>query len=288
MTVAPRPVQPLLATGQVRHARVWPRAHRFAYANYFWLLPMRQLRREPVQAVARNGRAALSFHDVDHGVGGPDALAWLDDLLVQVGLDVAALQQGEVWLQTYPRVLGFAFKPVSFWWVHDHTGALVAVVAEVNNTFGDRHAYVLHGPDLKLGREVCASKVFHVSPFCSVEGRYRFRFMRTGPWGAPTAGPDRVVVCIDHDDAQGPVLRTSQSGQLQALTVQSARHAFWAWPLMTWSVVVRIHWQALALWLKGIRLHRRPDVLPPSFSTNRLAPSAPERPARSDSSMVNS
>lgn len=259
--------QPLLATGEVRHARLKPRTHRFAYSNYFWLLPMRQLGREPVAAVARNRRALLSFHDADHGVGGPDALAWLDDTLAQAGLDaadLAQLAQGEVWLQTYPRVLGFAFKPVSFWWVHRPDQSLLAVVAEVNNTFGERHAYVLHGPELKLGREVQARKVLHVSPFCAVQGLYRFRFMRTGAWGlargSAATGPDRVLVCIDHDDDEGPLLQTSQGGVLEALTPASVRKAFWGWPLMTWGVVARIHWQALHLWLKGLRIYRKPPV----------------------------
>lgn len=253
--------EPLVGFGEVRHTRLKPVRHGFVYANYFWLLPMRRLARDPVPAVARNRWGLLSFHDRDHGDGGPDALAWLDRVLAEAGVDTDGLEQGEVWLQTYPRVLGYAFKPVSFWWVHRADRSLVALVAEVNNTFGERHAYVLKGPALRLGREVQADKVLHVSPFCTVSGRYRFRFMRTGPWGAqsPAAGGERLVACVDHDDEEGPVLQTSQGGLLTPLTPRSNRRAFWGWPLMTWSVVLRIHWQALRVWIKGVPLHTRPQ-----------------------------
>lgn len=260
--------QPLIGTGPVRHARTRPRAHTFQYSHYFWMLPMRRLAGHPVAAVRRNRWGLLSFHDTDHGHGGSDALAWLDALLLEAGLPEADRLGGEVWLQTFPRVLGFTFKPVSFWWVHRADRSLAAVVVEVNNTFGERHAYLLHGPALKLGAEVGAAKVFHVSPFCEARGRYRFRFMRTGPWG--TGGsvdqPERLVVRVDHDDAQGPLVQTSQAGTLALLTERSARQAFWRWPLMTLAVVWRIHWQALHVWLKGTPFHRKPEP-PAAFVT---------------------
>jgi uncharacterized protein len=268
----------LIAFGQIRHTRHRPRTHAFAYGSYFWLLPMRSLQKAPQAVVRRNRWGLLSFHDADHGEGGPDALAWLDGLLASQGLDTPEVQAGEVWLQTFPRVLGHVFKPVSFWWVHRADRSLAAVVAEVNNTFGERHSYVLHGPGLRLGHEISAGKAFHVSPFCPVQGQYRFRFMRTGAWGsgaaaglstpggltdrtdpADSADPTgRVLACVSFDEAQGPVLDTSQGGTLQLLNARSARHAFWAWPLMSWGVIARIHWHALRLWLKGVPLHSHP------------------------------
>ena len=270
---------PLIGTGPVRHARTRPRAHTFQYSHYFWMLPMRTLAQQPAPAVRRNRWGLLSFHDADHGLGQADALAWLDALLQDAGLPEADRLGGEVWLQTFPRVLGFTFKPVSFWWVHRADRSLAAVVAEVNNTFGERHAYLLHGPALKLGGEVGAAKVFHVSPFCEARGRYRFRFMRTGPWGTGIGAvqatdhcaPERLVVRIDHDDAVGPLVQTSQAGTLAPLTERSARQAFWRWPLMTLAVVWRIHWQALHVWLKGTPFHRKPEP-PATFVTRSDAP----------------
>jgi DUF1365 family protein len=261
-------VQPLIGIGQVRHVRLQPVCHAFSYEGYFWLLPMRALGRMgdvcDAAAVSRNRRGWLSFHDKDHGDGRGDALAWLDELLAEAGLNVHALQQGEVWLQTFPRVLGVVFKPVSFWWIHGADKALVAVVAEVNNTFGERHAYVL--PVTGMGCEVLASKVFHVSPFCQTRGQYRFRFMRTGTWGVPGGGQERLVVRIDHDDEHGAVLQTSQSGVLAPLTAQSAQRVFWTHPLMTWGVLWRIHWQALLLWLRGVPVVKKPMPRPTKWS----------------------
>ncbi len=253
---------PMLGTGDIRHVRLKPIRRAFAYQGYFWLLPMRAMANQsatdqPVfEAVARNRRSVLSFHDKDHGDGRGDALSWLDELLVKAGMDVTALQRGEVWLQTFPRVLGVVFKPVSFWWIHAENKALVAVVAEVNNTFGERHAYVLAVP--RMGAPVQADKVFHVSPFRQVRGQYKFRFMRTGHWGLPHAGAARLLVCIDHEDEFGDVLKTSQSGELKPLTHATARRVFWSHPLMTWGVIWRIHWQALQLWLSGVPFVKKP------------------------------
>jgi len=248
---------PLIGFGQVRHTRLRPAHHAFQYGNYFWLLPMRTLARQPLPAVRRNASGWLSFHDADHGDGGPDALSWLDGMLRTAGAWRDDLPGGEVWLQTYPRVLGHAFKPVSFWYVHRADGRLHAVVAEVNNTFGERHCYVLQGPELAWGREQVADKVFHVSPFCRVEGRYRFRFMRTA---------QRLIARVDHDDESGALLETSISGDLVALNADSVRRAVWGWPLMTFGVVARIHWQALRLWLKRVPFFSKPEPPPVSFT----------------------
>jgi DUF1365 family protein len=146
-------------------------------------------------------------------------------------------------------VLGYAFKPVSFWFCHRADGALVAVIAEVNNTFGERHCYLLAGHDLAYGRELEARKVFHVSPFCRVEGRYRFRFMRNAV---------RLVARIDHDDDAGALLQTSVSGTLEPITPAIMRQAFWRQPLLTLAVIARIHWQAVKLWAKRVPFVGKP------------------------------
>lgn len=251
---------PLIGFGHVWHTRLRPKAHRFAYPTFFLMLPMRTLQRRPQDAgvLAFNRPGALSFRDRDHGDGREPgqggALAWLDDLLRDAGIDDA---RGEAWLQCFPRVLGYAFKPVSFWYCHRADGSLRAVVAEVNNTFGERHAYLLDPAG--DGRELVARKVFHVSPFCAVEGDYRFEFRRTG-----ADGLQGVAVRIDYHDRRGPLLLTGVAGRLQPLDSASRRRALWRYPLMTLGVIVRIHWQALLLWLKRTPLHARPQGPAPS------------------------
>jgi len=253
------PSQALIGFGQVRHARLKPVRNAFTYGTYFLMLPMRSLAVAGPGALVRNRWAPLSFFDVDHGDGRSPAqggaLAWLDDLLQQQGIDGA---DGEVWLHCYPRVLGHTFKPVSFWYCHRADGTLRAIVVEVNNTFGERHCYLLDAP--RFGVEQRAAKVFHVSPFCPVEGGYRFRFMVD-----PTR--HRTVGRIDYDDASGPLLQTSVCGTLQALDARTTRQALWRYPAMTLGVVLRIHWQALKLFAKRVPFFNKP--VPPTALTTR-------------------
>ena len=244
--------QPLIGIGQVRHTRLRPATNRFAYPTYFLMLPMRALRTRGSKTLRRNRFGLISFHDRDHGDGRADSLAWLDALLADEGVVDA---DGEVWLHCYPRVLGVTFKPVSFWYCHRADAALAAIVVEVNNTFGERHCYLLRAPE--FGRELRTAKVFHVSPFCSVDGDYRFRFMRTAT---------RTVARIDHHDTQGLLLQTSISGHLHPLTAVRARAAFFGMPLMTFGVIARIHWQALRLWIKRVPLFHKPAP-PDTFVT---------------------
>ena len=260
----------LIGTGVVRHARLRPTSHRFAYPTYFLMLPMRRLRAAPCADLPRNRFGLVGFHDRDHGDGHADSLAWLDALLHREGVTGA---DGEAWLQCYPRVLGFTFKPVSFWYCHRADGGLEAVVVEVNNTFGERHCYLLHGAGLAWGRELRAQKALYVSPFCAVAGDYRFRFLRTDaqPVLAPGRAEDsmrapRTVARVDLHDAQGLLIRTSLSGELRPLTSARLRAAFFGMPLLTLGVVARIHWQAWQLWRKKLPFFRKP-VPPASFTT---------------------
>ena len=251
--------------GQVRHTRHRPKHHAFAYPTYFLLLPLRSLRANGNGALSRNRRAALAFHDSDHGDGGADCLTWIDGLLLQHGITDA---EGEIWLHTYPRVLGYSFKPVNFWYCHRPDGSLRAVVAEVNNTFGERHCYLLDAP--RYGVPCTAAKVFHVSPFCPVRGQYRFVFMRTD---GHAQTPARTVARIDYFDAaeQDVLINTSVSGTLEPLTAQTTRRALWRYPAMTFGVIARIHWQALHLWIKRAPFFRQPAP-PARFVTPGDAP----------------
>jgi DUF1365 family protein len=257
----------LIGFGQVRHVRRRPAVHAFHYGAYFLMLPMRSL-----QKLAKDNALAsidlsinragwLSFHDVDHGDGrAPEqggTLAWLNEILDKEGIDDAG---GEVWLQTFPRVLGYTFKPVSFWYCHRADNSLAAIVAEVHNTFGERHSYLLDAP--KWGQTEMASKVFHVSPFCEVNGHYQFRFMRT-----ILNGQERLVARVDHFDDSGPLIETSMSGTLVPADAKALKRALWSFPFFTFAVVARIHWHALLLWLKRVPFFTKP--VPPSNLVTR-------------------
>ncbi len=271
--------QALIGFGQVRHTRLRPARNAFAYATYFLMLPMRSLSSLSHRpnaaggALAVNRRGAISFFDCDHGDARPPAqggaLGWLDELLAAQGIMDAT---GEAWLHCYPRVWGYTFKPVSFWFCHrapdDQGGALRVIVVEVNNTFGERHFYVLDGA--QYGHEIAASKAFHVSPFCAVEGGYRFRFMQTPAVGVDSnPSTPRTVARIDYDDNAGPLLQTSVSGQLEPITPAALRKALWRYPAMTFGVVFHIHLQAAILWFKRVKFWRKPAP-PDSLVTRSL------------------
>lgn len=230
--------------GHVMHIRQQPITHRFDYRVYFVRLPVHDLDHVESRWFSRNRFNLLSFHDCDHGNGG-DSLTWARSLLKQHGLTA----DGAIWLTTFPRVLGYAFKPVSFWHCHRADGGLVAVLAEVNNTFGERHVYLLRTNDPNA--TLHAEKVFHVSPFFPVRGDYTFHFQQHD---------DIFRARIDYATGSGETLRTAWLGRLQPLTPRTCLRAFFRYPLMTWGVIARIHLQALRLLIKRVPFFRKPPL----------------------------
>lgn len=224
------------------HRRVRPVVNAFVYPVFYVHLPLRDLAAAECAVFSVDRRNLLSFYRKDHGRrDGSPLLPWIEGLLAEQGLPA----DGEIVLQTFPRVLGYVFNPVSFWFCHDRAGRLIAILAEVNNTFGGTHSYLLHrnGEPLADGEELRAEKVFHVSPFNTVEGGYRFRFQL-----------DCAVqrAHIDYEDGKGELLLTCISGKPRPWSVGALLAAFLRMPFLTLGVMVRIHWQAFKLWIKGV------------------------------------
>jgi len=220
---------------------------------YFLRMPLRSMQgiALPGRLFSHNRFNLLSIYDSDHGDGRQPLLPWIDGILKQEGIVDA---DGEIWLQTFPRVLGYVFNPVSFWFCHRRDGALRAVLCEVSNTFGERHCYLLNkDAPITDGDELTARKVFHVSPFCQVEGGYRFQFRRS----QRQTGED-TLARIDYHDNEGTLLLTSITGSSRTLNDRSITHALLRFPLMTFMVITRIHWQALKLWIKRVPFYRKP------------------------------
>lgn len=233
---------PKLCLGHVMHRRLRPAVNAFVYPVFYVQLPVRDLASAQCALFSIDRRNLLSFHSRDHGQrDGSPLLPWIEALLAEHGLP----NDGEIVLQTFPRVLGFVFNPVSFWYCHDRSGQRVAILAEVNNTFGGTHSYLLHrrGEPLADGDELSAEKCFHVSPFNDIAGGYRFRFQLE----------QAMQRCrIDYDDAEGELLLTAIAGRPQPWSAVALLKALLRMPFLTLGVVARIHWQALRLWLKGV------------------------------------
>lgn len=238
-----------LVIGQVMHQRLRPVLHRFHYPAFAVRLRLSAWGATRSRWFGIDSWRPLSLRTRDYGPrDGSPLLPWIRQQLAAAGLP----SDGEVWLQTFPRLFGYAFSPVSFWYCHDAAGQLVAVLAEVNNTFGEHHAYLLahpQGAPITAGCLLTCRKQLHVSPFCQVEGHYQFRLAEK---------PERMLMRIDYHDARGALIQTSISGQLTPLTVAAARRLVLRQPLSALAIISRIHWQALRLWLKRVPWFGKP------------------------------
>ncbi len=256
----PGPLEPAVCFGAVTHERVAGAHNRFVYPSAFLRLPLSRLDqiRAPLLGIDRLRPFAVLSRD--HGArDGSPLLPWLRALLREHGLD--GVCDGEVMLHTMPRMLGYVFNPVSFWQCHDREGRLRVVLAEVNNTFGERHNYLVHHPDCRPilpGDTLAATKVFHVSPFFPVRGEYRFRFESRGAVHG---------VAIDYLDGGALQLATRVAGRAQALDGRALARWLARHPFMTLGVIARIHWQALRLAARRVHFHRKPA--PPTEETTR-------------------
>lgn len=235
--------------GLVVHQRQRPRAHRLRYRVFSLLIDLDELptldRRLKLLSVNRPG--VLSFHESDHGDGGP-LRPWVESQLQAAGL----VAKGAVQMLCYPRMFGYVFNPLTVYFCRHVDGELAAIVYEVHNTHHERHAYVLPatGGEGERIRHACA-KEFFVSPFMPMNCTYEFNI-------APPA--ERVQIAIREADDQGILLTASFTGTRGDLTDGQLARALLRHPLMTLKVTLGIHWEALKLLAKGLRLYRHTPV----------------------------
>jgi hypothetical protein len=231
--------------GWVMHRRLTPRRHAFKYRVFSLLLDLDELEglSRSLRLFGWNRAAVASFRDGDHGDGGA-LRGWLDRQLASAGI----VADGPRRVLCYPRLFGHVFNPLSVWFCHRADGTLAAIVYEVHNTFGERHAYVLRaGNDVRPVRQEC-DKTFYVSPFLSMDCRYHFKIRPPG---------DDVLVAITEAEAGRPVLTATFLGKRQALTDANLLRLLLRHPLMTLKVVAAIHVEAVRLMWKGVGRHPR-------------------------------
>ena len=243
--------------GHTWHGRKGGVKNAFRYGVDYLLLEPGSEGRMPA-LFSRNRGNLLSLWDKDHGGerGAGRGVSWVREVLAAHGLELS----GRVLLLAQPRVLGHVFNPASFWLCHDAEDRLCAVIAEVNNTFGDRHSYLIHHDDLHpIGPEdrLTAQKIFHVSPFQPVEGGYVFRF---------DIREDRIGIWIDYTQGNGGLVATL-CGPRRPLSTAGLVRAALRRPFGSRRVLALIHWQALKLWWKGATFRSRPE--PPEAEVSR-------------------
>ena len=250
-----------LYDGQVMHARMKPKPHRFTYGIYSLLIDVMRLKKadNASRFFSVGQYNLLSFHEKDHGPCDGSSLAeHTKTLLKKAGVKSNI---NRILLMCYPRVLGFTFNPISVYFAYDTMDQLVGIIYEVRNTFGEMHSYVApvqEGELTEAGLRQERQKLFYVSPFVDMPMNYRFRIR------PPSKD---LAVRILETDATGPILTASFIGTHAKLTNKSVLKVFFRVPLMTIKVVAGINWEAMKLWFKGIRFFTRPQA-PPAISVD--------------------
>lgn len=240
-----------LYLSQVMHRRLGDVPYRFRYPVFSLLLDIDHL--DEIATRSRFFRVdkpgLVSFYRADHGPrDGSNLRRWADQVLAQAGID---LQGGPIKLLCFARILGLGFDPISVWYCRHADGSLRAVIAEVRNTFGEHHNYVLHdaGRVMAWPAHARASKCFHVSPLIGMHCDYHFRFAEPGA---------KLKVVIRQLENGTPRLIATQTGRALPLNDISLFRALIRTPLMPFKVIVAIHWNALKIWFRGARFHKKP------------------------------
>jgi uncharacterized protein len=249
--------------GEVMHARLKPIGHRFSYRVMNLLIDLDRLdvADRQTRLFGVNRAALYSFHEKDHGErDGSSLRIYAQRRATECGVDLTG---GRVLLLCYPRLLGFAFNPLSAYFCYRADGELALMIYEVRNTFGDIHAYALAvkpGELSDAGLRQQQDKLFYVSPFIDMPMRYHFRI-------SPPAAD--VKLRILETDSEGPLLAATFHGRRRDLGAAQLLGSFCALPLVTLKIVAAIHWEALRLWIKGARLVPRSIAAagPPASNT---------------------
>lgn len=250
---------PKFMQASVIHQRLGAKRHSFRHQTYYIHLPLEHLDRLDAH-IAIERFARISFYRQDHGYkDGRSLRQWAHDRLAEFNL----APPKNISLLTMPRLFGYVFNPISFWFCYNENNQLYAVLSQVNNTFGKTHTYLCCHDNQHSITATCwlqNQKKLHVSPFYPVEGHYDFRF-----------NIDHNQCKIDiryHDKEQQAALLTCLSGQFMPLSRKSLRRLFWQSPLLSLKVIALIHYQAFRLFLKSVKYHKNPDVTPPTCSRN--------------------
>ena len=257
--------------GKVMHARLNPFGHRFDYNIFSLLIDIGDLKRADMlsRLFSVNRFNFMAFYERDHVDENHDRLdTYVRALLVNADLPE---QPQRILLLCYPRIFGYVFNPISTYFVYGKDGHLIAAIYEVRNTFGHRHTYVARvekGELSDAGLKQSRNKLLHVSPFIGMDAQYRFRVLPPG---------QNVRLRIMETENDKPLLSATFVGAFKPMTNTTIAKAIVQYPLMTLKIMLKIHWQALKLWIKGAKYKSIPappepvsyDIMtPPQIAKN--------------------
>ena len=237
----------VIYNGKVIHRRFKPKEHYFKYNVFSLLIDLDELEiiQNKIKIFSYNKFNIISFYETDHGPrDGTSLKKWIIKNLKDIGINNENIQ---IKLLCYPRIFGYAFNPLSVFFIYDQNSRLISILYEVKNTFGEQHTYIFKTDDDKIIINNC-SKKFHVSPFIEMECHYYFRVLKPS---------DKISVIIDQSDKDGKLLYASQDGNARELNEKNLIISYIFHPLMTFKIIVAIHYEALKLWLKGIKFVKK-------------------------------
>ena len=235
-------------TGNVVHKRFKPKIHFFKYKVFSLLIDLSEIHLldKDLKIFSYNKFNIISFYDKDHGPrDGSSVKNWVIDNLKKNNIDTNDIQ---IKLLCYPRIFGYVFNPLSVFYVYDKNLNLISILYEVKNTFGEQHTYVFKSDiNNNLVQHMCKKK-FHVSPFIEMDCVYFFRLLKPG---------NKISVIIDQNDKEGKILYASQDGVKSEITNTNLTKSYLKHPLMTFKIILAIHFEAFKLWSKGIKFIKK-------------------------------
>ena len=234
--------------GKVIHKRFKPKEHYFKYKVFSLFLDLSELNviEKNIKIFSYNKFNLISFFDIDHGPrDGTSLINWIKKNLKNIGINNKNVK---IKLLCYPRILGYVFNPLSIFFIYDNKNNLISILYEVKNTFGEQHTYVFNVKKKdNLIKNFC-NKKFHVSPFIEMDCKYSFKILEP---------KNKLSVVINQSDQTGKLLYASQDGIRSQLSSKNLIFSYISHPLMTFKIIGAIHFEALKLWLKGIKLVKR-------------------------------
>ena len=233
--------------GKVIHKRFKPKYHYFKYNVFSLFLDLDEINliQKKIKIFSNNSFNILSFFDKDHGPrDGSNLKNWV---IENLKLNNIKFENIKVKLLCYPRIFGYVFNPLSIFFVYDNYSKIIAVLYEVKNTFGEQHTYIFKVEDENIITNSCDKKFF-VSPFIEMKSKYSFRIIKP---------EKKLSVSIDQSDMEGKLLYASQDGVAKEINNKNMLLSYISHPLMTFKVIAAIHFEALKLWLKGVKLVKK-------------------------------
>jgi len=233
--------------GNVIHKRFKPKEHFFKYKVFSLFIDLSELNElnDKLKFFSLNKFNLISFYEKDHGDrDGSSLFEWVKKNLINNEISTDNIK---VKLLCYPRIFGYVFNPLSIFFVYDNNDNLISILYEVKNTFGEQHTYIFKVIDEKIITNSCEKKFF-VSPFIEMKSKYNFRILK----------PEKMLsVIIDQSDKEGKLLYASQDGVAKEINNKNILISYISHPLMTFKVIAAIHFEALKLWLKGVKLVKK-------------------------------